>query len=83
MSNAYHELVNLRSIYLDEGFNALGADYILPDDVVEAGFDFSHTELEAAISTMVEQLDKFFQGQTVTAEADYDKVMNLVYKVNG
>ena len=69
VKTALHEIYNT---YFDRGYNSGGSDPIQDSDIVSA--NVTATDV-ANMITLIENLDKFFDNQSVTT-GDYDATLN-------
>jgi hypothetical protein len=65
-------LLTHKSVYFDRGYDPVGGDPIIDDDI--AGLNVTATEVENMI-TLIEQLENFFGNSSVTT-GDYDASLN-------
>jgi hypothetical protein len=71
MAQVSDDLIDLRTIYFDRGYNS-GAGSIVDDDISALNVSASHV---VNMITMIENLDKFLNASAIT-EADYDSTVN-------
>lgn len=83
LSDTYRHLFWLRSMYTDNGFTVNGSDEIVQQDIIDAGYSFTPSELKAVIDVTAEAINLLMTEGNPSIPSDYDKKINAIIQPQG